>query len=69
MYLFNPGSRDLSKSYQFHPFGLLTGCLHVGGARTALYNWLFARHAGGVMILRIEDTDVDRSKPELTTAI
>ncbi len=46
-----------------------TGYLHVGGARTALYNWLFARRAGGVMVLRIEDTDVDRSKPELTTAI
>jgi glutamyl-tRNA synthetase len=46
-----------------------TGYLHVGGARTALYNWLFARHLGGVFILRIEDTDVDRSKPELTTAI
>jgi glutamyl-tRNA synthetase len=46
-----------------------TGYLHVGGARTALYNWLFARHCGGVFILRIEDTDVDRSKPELTTAI
>ena len=46
-----------------------TGYLHVGGARTALYNWLYARHVGGVLILRIEDTDVDRSKPELTTAI
>ena len=46
-----------------------TGYLHVGGARTALYNWLFARHVGGVLVLRIEDTDVDRSKPELTTAI
>jgi glutamyl-tRNA synthetase len=46
-----------------------TGYLHVGGARTALYNWLFARHYGGVFVLRIEDTDVDRSKPELTTAI
>ncbi len=46
-----------------------TGYLHVGGARTALYNWLFARHHGGTFILRIEDTDVDRSKPELTTAI
>jgi glutamyl-tRNA synthetase len=46
-----------------------TGYLHVGGARTALYNWLFARHVGGVFILRIEDTDADRSKPELTTAI
>jgi len=46
-----------------------TGYLHVGGARTALYNWLFARHHGGVFVLRIEDTDADRSKPELTTAI
>lgn len=46
-----------------------TGHLHVGGARTALYNWLFARHEGGIFILRIEDTDVDRSKPELITAI
>jgi glutamyl-tRNA synthetase len=46
-----------------------TGYLHVGGARTALYNWLFARHMGGVLVLRIEDTDVDRSRPELTTAI
>jgi glutamyl-tRNA synthetase len=46
-----------------------TGYLHVGGARTALYNWLFARHCGGVFILRIEDTDVDRSKPELIAAI
>ena len=46
-----------------------TGYLHVGGARTALYNWLFARNQGGVFILRIEDTDVDRSQPELVTAI
>ena len=46
-----------------------TGHLHVGGARTALYNWLFARHQVGVFILRIEDTDVDRSRPELVTAI
>ncbi len=39
-----------------------TGHLHVGNARTALFNWLFARHAGGVMVLRIEDTDVERSE-------
>ncbi len=39
-----------------------TGYLHVGGARTALYNWLFARHLGGKFVLRIEDTDVDRSE-------
>ena len=46
-----------------------TGHLHVGGARTALYNWLYARRQRGVFILRIEDTDADRSKPELETAI
>src|SRR6266498_4215814 len=41
-----------------------TGHLHVGGARTALFNWLFARHHGGVFILRIEDTDRSRSTEE-----
>lgn len=41
-----------------------TGFLHVGNVRTALYNWLFARHHGGVFILRIEDTDQERSRPE-----
>lgn len=41
-----------------------TGYVHVGNARTALFNWLFARHHGGVYILRIEDTDVERSKEE-----
>jgi len=46
-----------------------TGFLHVGGARTALFNWLFARHHGGVFVLRIEDTDRARSKPEHTEAI
>src|SRR6516225_8154840 len=46
-----------------------TGYLHVGGARTALFNWLFARHHGGVMILRIEDTDAERNKPELVQGI
>src|ERR1700731_1315263 len=39
-----------------------TGMLHVGNARTALYNWLFAKHNGGTGILRIEDTDVERSE-------
>jgi nondiscriminating glutamyl-tRNA synthetase len=39
-----------------------TGLLHVGNARTALYNWLFARHTGGEFLLRIEDTDVERSE-------
>src|SRR3974377_276916 len=46
-----------------------TGYLHVGGARTALYNWLFARRHGGVFVLRIADKDADRSRPELTTSI
>ncbi|HVO58111.1 MAG TPA: glutamate--tRNA ligase [Dongiaceae bacterium] len=46
-----------------------TGYLHVGGARTALFNWLFARRLGGTMILRIEDTDAERNKPELVTGI
>ncbi len=46
-----------------------TGSLHVGGARTALINWLFARHEGGEFVLRIEDTDVSRSKAEFTEAI
>jgi glutamyl-tRNA synthetase len=46
-----------------------TGYLHVGGARTALFNWLFARQHGGRLVLRIEDTDRDRSKPEHTEAI
>ena len=41
-----------------------TGALHIGGARTALYNWLEARHHGGTMVLRIEDTDRERSTPE-----
>jgi len=43
--------------------------LHIGGARTALFNWLFARHEGGEFLLRIEDTDVERSKQEYTEAI
>ncbi|MEO0417102.1 MAG: glutamate--tRNA ligase family protein, partial [Verrucomicrobiota bacterium] len=38
-----------------------TGFLHIGGARTALYNWLYARHHGGKFILRVEDTDAERS--------
>src|SRR6187401_1026981 len=41
-----------------------TGALHIGGARTALYNWLAARHDGGALILRIEDTDRERSTEE-----
>jgi glutamyl-tRNA synthetase len=41
-----------------------TGALHIGGARTALFNWLLARHFGGELVLRIEDTDRERSTPE-----
>ena len=41
-----------------------TGVLHIGGARTALYNWLAARGSGGSFVLRIEDTDRERSTPE-----
>lgn len=46
-----------------------TGFLHIGGARTALFNWLYARGRGGKFLLRIEDTDRDRSTPEATAAI
>ena len=46
-----------------------TGYLHVGGARTALYSWLFAKHNNGEFVLRIEDTDLERSTPEATAAI
>src|SRR5882724_8773597 len=46
-----------------------TGYLHVGGARTALFNWLFARHFSGKFILRIEDTDVERSSAEMVEGI
>ena len=46
-----------------------TGYLHVGGARTALFNWLFARHFGGTLVLRIEDTDLERSTAEMVEGI
>ena len=46
-----------------------TGRLHIGGARTALFNWLHSRHTGGKFLLRIEDTDRERSKPEHVDAI
>ncbi len=46
-----------------------TGYLHVGGARTALYSWLCAKHNNGEFVLRIEDTDLERSTPEATAAI
>ncbi len=46
-----------------------TGYLHIGGARTALFSWLYARHHGGTFVLRIEDTDLERSTPESVQAI
>jgi glutamyl-tRNA synthetase len=46
-----------------------TGYLHIGGARTALFNWLFVRHHGGKLVLRIEDTDMKRNTEEATAAI
>ena len=46
-----------------------TGYLHVGGARTALFNWLLARRHGGVFVLRIEDTDAERSSAEMVEGI
>lgn len=46
-----------------------TGNLHIGTARTAVFNWLYARHRGGKFILRIEDTDRERSRPEYTENI
>ena len=46
-----------------------TGYLHIGGARTALFNWLFARHHGGTYLLRIEDTDKTRSTNAAIAAI
>ena len=46
-----------------------TGYLHIGGARTALFNWMYAKSQGGAFVLRIEDTDLERSKPEYEAAI
>jgi len=46
-----------------------TGYLHIGGARTALFNWLFTRHHGGTFVLRIEDTDLKRNTEEAAAAI
>jgi glutamyl-tRNA synthetase len=60
-----PMSRDVRVRFAPSP----TGHLHVGGARTALFNWLFARHHGGTFILRIEDTDRSRSTEEHLAAI
>ncbi len=64
----NPSGQVASKPrVRFAPSP--TGYLHVGGARTALFNWLFARHEGGIFILRVEDTDIERNRPELVDGI
>src|SRR6478752_3336845 len=57
-----PGCEDVSMRVRFPPSP--TGALHIGNARTALYNWLLARGQGGQLVLRIEDTDRERSTPE-----
>jgi len=62
-----PGIGDPGIRVRFAPSP--TGYLHVGGARTALFNWLFARSKRGTMIVRIEDTDAERNKPELVNGI
>ena len=54
----------MSKDLRFRFAPSPTGALHIGGARTALYNWLAARGSGGALVLRIEDTDRERSTPE-----
>ena len=46
-----------------------TGELHLGNARTALFSWLLARHHGGRFVLRIEDTDAERSRPQFLTQL
>jgi glutamyl-tRNA synthetase len=57
-----PAVPDAATRLRFAPSP--TGALHIGGARTALYNWLAARHDGGELVLRIEDTDRERSTQE-----
>ncbi len=60
-------SRNSQPRLRFAPSP--TGYLHVGGARTALFNWLYARHFGGTLVLRIEDTDFERSTSEMVDGI
>ncbi len=62
-----PPSRYMSVRVRFAPSP--TGHLHVGGARTALFNWLLARSTGGTFVLRVEDTDRDRSSEEMVEGI
>ncbi len=65
--MIDPNAQSAAPRLRFAPSP--TGYLHVGGARTALFNWLYARHHGGTLILRIEDTDLERSTPEMVEGI
>src|ERR1700689_4701089 len=65
----NPSSMTENKKPVLRFAPSPTGYLHIGGARTALFNWLYARHTGGTFLLRIEDTDRERSTPEAVAAI
>ena len=60
---------DVSKTVRTRFAPSPTGYLHIGGARTALFNWLFARHHGGTFILRVEDTDEARNTEAARAAI
>src|SRR5438045_6055838 len=64
-----PDSTDRARPARLRFAPSPTGYLHVGGARTALFNWLYAKHYGGQFLLRIEDTDKARSTDESTRAI
>ncbi len=65
----NPATSSVPSSPRFRFAPSPTGFLHVGGARTALYNWALARRLGGTFVLRIEDTDEARNRPEWTEGI
>jgi glutamyl-tRNA synthetase len=65
----HPRENSMSKTVVTRFAPSPTGYLHIGGARTALFNWLYARHTGGTMLLRIEDTDRERSTEGATAAI
>src|SRR3954467_14416381 len=60
----NPGQTNTRPVLRCAPSP--TGYLHIGGARTALFNWLLAKHTGGTFLLRIEDTDLARSTEQAT---
>jgi glutamyl-tRNA synthetase len=65
----SPSQSDCSRGPRVRFAPSPTGYLHVGGARTALFNWLFSKHSGGTLVLRIEDTDLERSTSEMVEGI